>query len=127
MPVPQITIRLLPRLKAEFETYANELGLRASELTKLLIVREKALRRLDALHKAGREPRRSRQERGSAVNMEKITAHVGTIDQVKEFDAYAVSCSLNRNLAGAWLLEKELSERWLKSALRMRGRRSNKR
>lgn len=118
MPVPQITIRLLPRLKAEFEAYANELGLRSSEFAKLLIVRERLLRRLDALNRAGKAPKRDRQERGAAVEMEKITAHVSTVDQVKEFAKYAESCSLNRNLAGAWLLEKELSERWLESALK---------
>lgn len=124
MSIPQITIRLPPRLKIEFEAYANRLGLRSSELAKLLIARERLLRRLKSLHKKRKAPKRSRQERGSAVEMQKITAHVSTVDQVKEFDAYAASCSLNRNLAGAWLLEKELSEKWLRHALKIRRLRS---
>jgi hypothetical protein len=120
MAVPQITIRLLPSLKAEFERYANDLGLRASELAKLLIVREWRLKRLAKRHKAGNVPKRERQERGSAIKLETITAHVSSVDQVEKFDAYAESCSLNRNHAGAWLLETELSEEWLKRALEIK-------
>jgi hypothetical protein len=118
MTVPQITIRLLPQLKGAFEHYATVLGLRASELTKLLIVREKNLRRLAALKIAGKPPRRLRQQRGSAVPMETVTAHVSSLTEVREFDRYAKNCALNRNTAGAWLLETELREKWLEKALR---------
>ena len=117
MPVPQIAIRLPPETKAAFETYAAGLGLDASELAKLLIVRERTLRRLAVLQREGEVPKRKRQTRGRAIDLPKITAHVSSLVQVKEFDDYAKKCELNRNSAGVWLLEKELSERWLEKSL----------
>ena len=114
MAVPQITIRLRPRVKEEFDVYAREIGLSVSELVKLLIVREKILRRLQT----SRHPKLDRQERGEP--QDKITAHVASTTQVEEFKAYAHACALDHKAVGAWLIEKELSERWLEIALRIR-------
>jgi hypothetical protein len=116
MPVAQITIRLAPAVKAEFEGYAERLGLDASELAKLLIVRERNLRRLAALS-SNETPRRRRRLPGSGGPLPTITAHLSTRAQVDDFDTYAKSCGLNRSGAGAWLLEKELQEMWLEGAL----------
>lgn len=117
MAVAQITVRLPSAMKAEFETYAEQMSLDASELVKLLIVRERKLQRLSALTAAGGGPLRTRQPRGSAVILPTITAHLSDVGQVAEFDKYANSCGLNRNSAAAWLLETELQERWLEKAI----------
>jgi hypothetical protein len=48
-----------------------------------------------------------------------ITAHYRLPGAIAQFDAYAASCILARNKAAAWILERELEERWLeKSFLR---------
>lgn len=117
MPVPQVTVRLPPETKAVFEHYCEQLGLDASELAKLLIIRERKLRRLLALKTSGRCPKRQRQLRGEAIALPTVTAHLSSVEQVAEFDSYARCCGLNRDNAGAWLLETELSERWLERAL----------
>jgi hypothetical protein len=115
MTVPQITVRLSPAAKVNFQAYADRLGVRASELAKLLIVRERNLRRLKDPERAGdiaRPPVRSNKGR-----LPTVTAHCSRIGEVEEFDAYARSCGLNRNTAGLWLLETELQESWLENAL----------
>jgi hypothetical protein len=117
MAVPQITIRLPPGTKRAFESYACALGLKVSELAKLLIVRERMLMRLAELKRTGSIPKRKRQPRGSAVPMKSITAHFSTVREVKEFDSYVRRCNLNRDSAGAWLLESELQDRWLERSL----------
>ena len=106
----QITVRLPPDLKSKFDAYAAGFGLKASELAKLLIARERRRRRLVEtsetraialeLLRAGR-------------GMPTVTAHLSSIEEVQEFDAYAQSCGLNRSQAGAWILATELQERWL--------------
>jgi hypothetical protein len=120
MSVPQITIRLLPKAKRDFERYADALGLKASELAKLLIVRERALKRLARLKRAGNVPKRKRQRRGSAIPMLSVTAHLSSVKEVEQFDAYVTGCDLNRDSAGAWLLEDELRDKWLERALHSR-------
>lgn len=117
MAVPQITIRLPPRTKRAFESYAGALGLKASELAKLLIVRERTLKRLSDLKRKGCIPKRKRQPRGSAIPMKSVTAHFSSLREVEEFDAYVKRCQLSRDSAGAWLLESELQDRWLQRAL----------
>jgi hypothetical protein len=117
MAKPQITVRLASSVKTEFEAYAAQLGLDTSELAKLLIVRERNLKRLAALKNANEIPTRRRQQYGSRTRFPTVTAHFSTRTPVEEFDAYAKSCGLNRSGAGAWLLEMELREKWLKDAL----------
>ncbi len=117
--MPQITIRLRPELKRSLDTYAEELGLDASDLIKLVVAREGKLHRLHDLKSQGHPPRRLRQKRGSAEALQSVTARVSEKRRM-EFDYYASCCGLNRNNAGAWLLEKELDERWLEWALRQR-------
>ncbi|HEX4112328.1 MAG TPA: hypothetical protein VH020_07310 [Stellaceae bacterium] len=114
MAVPQITIRLSPELKANFERYAGRLGLRSSELTKLLIVREREQRQLEKLKQ---KPLRERRQQNDGP-LPTITAHVSSIEEVEEFDSYAHRCGFNRNGAGAWLLEKEMRDRWLETAIK---------
>lgn len=89
----------------------------ASELAKLLIVRERALRRLAGLHLNGRLPPRHRRPVGAAERLPTVTAHMSSLEDVTSFDEYAKDCGLNRSAAGALLLEAELSERWLEWAL----------
>jgi hypothetical protein len=125
MTVPQVTIRLQPQRKRAFDNYAGELGLHASELAKLLIVREKSIRQLATLHAAGKLPERDRRKRGSGIQPGTVTAHLSDVDEVKKFDKYARSCHLSRNAAGALLLEQELLEKWLKRALKLPWRRQN--
>jgi hypothetical protein len=118
MAVPQITIRLSPATKAEFDSYAAGLGLMASELAKLLIVRERVRRRLADVFAAGELPTRERRAGGRDDPLPTVTAHLSLLEEVKSFDAYAHQFGLNRTTAGAWLLETELRERWLERAIR---------
>lgn len=117
MAVPQITIRLPAASKAEFEAYAACMGLKASELVKLLIVRERRRRRLASLSQSGEVVKRVRRPKGAYERLPSITAHVSSLEDQSAFDAYARQCGLNRDSAGAWLLEAELSERWLERVL----------
>ena len=119
MAVPQITIRLDPASKGLFDGYADSLGLMASELFKLLIVRERHLRRLAAMAQDGQIPSRRRRSAGKGIRLPTVTAHLSAIEQVTEFDLYAQECGLNRNGAGALLLEMELNEQWLAQALKI--------
>jgi hypothetical protein len=107
-------------VKEAFETYASTFGLKSSDLAKLLIFREKKLRRLLELKRSDRLPEHTRQGRGIAVSKDKITAHVRLVEEVQEFDEYVVSCGLWRDSAGAWLLQTELHEKWLERALLMK-------
>lgn len=117
MAVPQIAIRLTATSKAEFERYAEKLGLDASALIRLLIVRERHQRRIAKLARKGTSSR-SRRAAGSRESLPKVTAHFSSAAEVAEFDDYAKECGLNRNGAGAWLVQTELSERWLEKAIR---------
>lgn len=118
MPVRQINIRLLPKLKEQFEEYAARVGISSSELVKLLILREGNLRRLLKLRNQKNVPKHERQQRGFAQELEKITAHLPSLAAVRKFDAYAKRCNLSRNQAGVWLLQTELHEKWLDAALK---------
>ena len=117
MAVPQITIRLPVASKAAFEAYAAGLGLKASELAKLLIVRERRRRCLVALSQSGGVSKRSRRPKGASEPLPTVTAHISSLEDQSAFDDYARQCGLNRDSAGAWLLEAELTERWLERVL----------
>jgi len=106
-------------VKAKFYEYASTCGLDASELAKLLIVRERHRRRLKQLRRYTPPILKPRRRKGSGTPLSTVTAHLSSVTQVTEFDAYARICGLNRSAAGAWLLETELSERWLKKAIMM--------
>jgi len=117
MTVPQISVRLASAAKGEFEAYAAKMGLKASELAKLLIVRERYRQRLlkSGLQTKGRG--NARRATGPVREMPKVTAHLSSVAEVDEFDAYAQRCGLDRNGAGVWLIETELKERWLERAI----------
>jgi hypothetical protein len=117
VPVPQIAVRLSIKTKTEFEQYAAHFGLTSSHLAKLLILRERHVRRLERLFSEGELPTRQRQLRGSGRRRH-ITAHVSSLTEQSEFDAYAAKCGLSRDGAGALLIESELTERWLERAVR---------
>ncbi len=117
---PQITIRLPAHIKTEFEAYAIANGLDASKLAKLLIIRELRIRRLLRLKNENRAPKSERQKRGSAVESETITARFSSVTDVDGFDQYAETCDLTRQAAGAWLLDRELKDRWIEKALSRR-------
>lgn len=120
MAVPQITIRLSPSEKARFEEYASSLGLGASELAKILIVREWHQKRLIKSKLASGSTRKSRRRAGTGNRLPTVTAHLSSVEEVKKFDAYARECGLNRSSAGAWILLNELQERWLEKAIKAR-------
>jgi hypothetical protein len=117
--LPQVTVRLDPSVKARFEGYAAEVGLDSSGLARLLFAREKVLQRLFALKNNGSLPRQHRRRAGTGSRLPTITAHFSSLNKVADFDAYATRCGLNRNSAAAWILEKELEERWLERAFRL--------
>jgi hypothetical protein len=114
MSGPQITIRVNPALKAQFDAYVEKLDIDASELAKLLIIRERNLQRLRTV---GRKTKQQRRPKGTGIRLPTVTAHFGRRDQVENFAKYATSCGMSRSSAGAWLLQTELSERWLEKAL----------
>ena len=120
MAVPQITIRLAPSTKTEFDGYAARFGLMDSELAKLLIVRERIHKRLAEAHKRGELLQRPRRAGGAGGRLPTVTAHLSSVEDVTAFDAYIRQYNLTRTEAGAWLLEAELRDRWLESALNSR-------
>jgi hypothetical protein len=122
MNSPQITVRLHPEEKTSFDNYAAAHGLDCSELAKLLIVRELRLQRLLVLKNRKQIPEFKRQSWGKGIRKPTVTAHFSTQDEVKAFDRYAESCSLNRQKAGAWVLTAELDEQWLEKALSLKVR-----
>jgi hypothetical protein len=116
MAVAQITARLPAEAKLEFRRYAEALGLDASELAKLLIVRERYQKQLLRLVRADKVAERSR--RGSSGRLETITAHLSSLEDVESFDAYAEKCGLSRSSAAAHILEAEIREHWLEKAIK---------
>jgi hypothetical protein len=113
----QITIRVPPATKKAFGEYAQRFGLRDSELLKLLIVREKGRRGLEEAAKIIRAATPERRPAGAGGRLPTITAHLSSVIEVKEFDAYAARCGLNRNASGLWIVETELREKWLERAM----------
>jgi hypothetical protein len=117
--LPQISVRVTTAIKDAFLRYSNCVGFDNSEIAKLLVVRERRLRRLAALSAKGKAPVRTRQTRGKAVPMPHVTVYLGSLQFTEQFGAYAASCGLKRTDALAWLLQTELTERWLTRALKM--------
>ena len=117
MAVPQITIRLDHTTKAAFEAYAAKFGLMASELAKLLIIREQLHGRLAGAIARGELRERQRRAGGRDDPLPKITAHFSTLEQVAAFDAHIAKFGGKRPVVGIWLLEDELRERWLERAI----------
>jgi hypothetical protein len=119
MAVNQITAHVVPRIQKQFSDYATKIGLDDSALAKLLILRERELRRLRTASETKELPGLNR-ERGGRASLAsgKVTAHMSTIEDVKKFDLYARTCGMTRSKAAAWLISKEVKERWLEKALR---------
>jgi len=117
MPTAQVTVRLDSDLKAGFEAYAGQFELSASELAKLLIVRELKLRRLESLKYSGTPHGPRKRRRGTEGPPPTITAHFSTRAPVEAFDAYAKRCGLSRSETGAWVFRQEIHEKWLEKAL----------
>jgi antitoxin component of RelBE/YafQ-DinJ toxin-antitoxin module len=110
----QITCRLNEVVKERFSAYAARFDLDDSQLARLLFRREQHHRQLASLIASGEQV-----EVTSAVSSPRrpaITAHYRSRDAIAEFDAYAASCRLARNKAAAWILERELEERWLEKS-----------
>jgi hypothetical protein len=118
--IPQISVRLAATTKDAFLAYSNRLGLDHSEVAKLLVIRERRLRRLAALRAKGKAPVRARQPRGKGISMPHVTVYLRSLQFTVQFTAYAASCGLKRTDALAWLLQTELTERWLTRALQMK-------
>jgi antitoxin component of RelBE/YafQ-DinJ toxin-antitoxin module len=111
--MPQITTRLSPEIRDRFERYAAKLGLDASELARLLILREIRVGRLRR-DKSRPSRRRAAHKRGSE---RKLTAHFHLADNVDEFARYAHARGFSRAAAARLIAEQELHERWLARAL----------
>jgi hypothetical protein len=115
----QITAHVVPRIQKRFGDYASRIGVDDSSLTKLLILRERELKRLPAASQAPDLPGLSRRKSGKTPKADaSVTAHMSSVADVRRFDAYARGCGLSRSKAAAWLIEQELSERWLERSLR---------
>jgi hypothetical protein len=121
MPVPQISAHVSWQTHERFRTYSGLLGLKDSEVAKLLILRELQMQRLKASNGSTVMPLPVRQVSGKAVRLRKITAHMTSIAQVQRFDEHADRCGLSRSSAAALLMRKELDERWLERCLRKKG------
>jgi len=108
--MPQINARLSHEIRKRFEQYAAEIGLDASELARLLIVR--AMRR----RWKPRAPIKTAKADPHTVQW-KLTAHFHRQEEVDEFDSYAGIFGLRRATAARLIFERELDERWLAHAL----------
>jgi len=109
----QITARLSTDIRAHFDRYAAEVGLDASELARLLIVKEMRARRplspAKSPSSAAGKPAKRHRER-------KLTAHFHLAKTVAEFGRYARAQGLSNAGATRLIVERELRERWLASA-----------
>jgi hypothetical protein len=112
--MPQITARLSPNIRDRFDRYAAKVGLDASELARLLILREMRVRRL--LRRAEfHSPSRRAGPKSSGGR--KLTAHFHLADNVDEFTKYAQASGFSRAAAAKLIAEEELHEKWLARAL----------
>ncbi len=119
MTVSQITAHVVPRIQKRFSDYASKIGIDESSLAKLLILRERELRRLQAATQAEDLPGFTSRNAGKVQSAtSSVTAHMPSLADVKKFDTYARSCGVSRSKAAAWLIDKELVEHWLERALR---------
>jgi len=115
--MPQITARLSPGIRDRFDDYATKVGLDASELARLLILREIHVGRLSRFAKShpGRAgtPPKGKKER-------KLTAHFHQRlrRQVAQFSKRVRAARLSREAAVRILAEQELVEKWLAKALK---------
>jgi|GEM_PF-1836719 len=111
--MPQVTARLSPKIRARFDQYAKSVGLDASELARLLIVRELRAPRVLRFQKRVSETHantfRKYKER-------KLTAHFHSVDLIAEFDTYSTIHGFNRSDAAKIVFEQELNEKWLRRA-----------
>ena len=108
--MPQITVRMTPEARTRFDRYAEEVGLDASELARLLILRAMRRRKLPRLDgERLRTPARS--------DTRKLTAHFHRAEIVEEFDSFAAASGLIRAAAAKAIFVRELDERWLAHAL----------
>lgn len=108
--MPQINARLSQEIRKAFELYAAEVGLDASELARLLILRAmRRKRRLPLVTKMARAEVR--------VTQWKLTAHFHRQEDIDEFDRYAAANGLRRAAGAKLIFETELNERWLAHAL----------
>src|ERR1051326_619783 len=109
----QITPRLSPEIRDRFKRYARKLGLDASELARLLILREMRVRRL----RRERPPSHRRRAAYKRGTDRKLTAHFHLAESVIEFARYAHAAGLSRAAAARLIAEQELREKWLARAL----------
>jgi hypothetical protein len=107
----QITARLSPDIRDRFDKYAAEVGLDASELARLLIVREMRVRRL-----LGRSTSQPERYPAKKYGDRTLTAHFHLSEEVAKFDRYAQAQKLSRSGAARLIVERELRERWLAKA-----------
>lgn len=110
----QITCRLNTAVKEEFSAYASSFDLDDSQLARLLFRREQYHCQLAALVASGHQPQVRAPLRRSKPPA--VTAHYRSAEPVAAFDVYAERCGVARNRAAAWILERELSERWLEES-----------
>ena len=107
----QHSFRVSPEVKAAFGTYASKFGMTDSELARLLILRERRHNQLRTLVDSGQGI-----TCGSSGDT-KVTAHFPTASDRTQFNDYAASCGAGSGRAGAWIIERELQERWFEKAL----------
>ncbi len=83
MAVPQITAHVVPRIQKRFGDYAARIGIDESALAKLLILRERELRRLQTASQARDLPglTRAKTARAQAATAS-VTAHMSNLAEV---------------------------------------------
>jgi hypothetical protein len=94
-----------------FDRYASEVGLDASELGRLLILRALLRRKLVRRDAADEPISESRRRSRIKPAHRKLTAHFHRVEIVEEFDAYARASKCNRATAARLIFERELTER----------------
>jgi len=107
----QHSFRVTDLIKLAFGAYAAEFGMQESELMGLLIIRELRHCQLRGFTAAGGQI-----TCGSGGDT-KVTAHFPSIAAKAQFNAYASSCGVGSGRAGAWIIERELDERWFERAI----------
>lgn len=107
--MPQLQAYLTQEEDAELRDYARSLGLDATALANMLLIRETRLARLKSMP--------TRVQKANGPRNRKITAHFPLGAQKVAFAEHALACGMKPATAASILLRAELSERWLERSM----------
>ena len=114
----QASAYFLPALHESFVRYAKRVGLEASQLLRLLILRELSRLGVSTRFRAGKLRVPPRQQRGEGVQKIKVTARLIQPGDVRAFRRYLAKFDLGSTKAATLIALDELDRKWLVKVVR---------